>query len=233
MIFRDTGWKSLLPPWIDETTILLYGGGGHGKTLIDLTGELDNYQMGGVVDENIPAGSRILGLPVFGTGDLLPELYKAGFRQAANGVGGIGNVSARLQVFEKLAKAGFSFPTLIHPTAWVEPSSEIAAGVQILPLSYVGTDSTIGFGSLLNAHVIVSHDCHIGECVNLSPGATLAGGVKIHDHAQIGMGVTINLNLTIGAEARIGNGATIKADVPPGGRVYAGQVWPEHSSKNS
>jgi acetyltransferase EpsM len=227
---QSINWKSLIPPWIDESTILLYGGGGHGKTLIDLIKELDIYQMGGIVDESFPPGTRILDLPVFGGGELLPDLFKAGFRQAVNGVGGIGNVAARLLVFEKLSKAGFSFPTLTHPTAWVEPSATLAAGVQILPLTYVGTDSTIGFGSLLNAHVVVSHDCQIGECVNLSPGATLAGGVKIHDHAQIGMGVTINLNLTIGAEARIGNGATIKADVPPGGRVYAGQVWPERAT---
>lgn len=227
---QSLSWKSLLPAWIDEATILLYGGGGHGKTLIELTGELENYQMGGIVDEIVPAGSRILGLPVFGGGNLLPDLYKAGFRQAANGVGGIGNVAARLEVFDRLMRAGFSFPTLVHPTAWIEPSATLAAGVQILPLSYVGTDSTIGFGSLLNAHVIVSHDCQIGECVNLSPGATLAGGVKIHDHAQIGMGVTINLNVTVGAEARIGNGATIKEDVPAGERVYAGQIWPERSS---
>jgi acetyltransferase EpsM len=229
---QDINWKSLVPPWIDESTILLYGGGGHGKTLIDLSRELDTYQIGGVVDENLPPGSRLMDLPVFGGAELLPDLFKAGFRQAVNGVGGIGNVSTRLQVFERLSSAGFSFPTLVHPTAWVEPSATLAAGVQILPLTYVGTESSIGFGSLLNAHVIVSHDCQIGECVNLSPGATLAGGVKIHDHAQIGMGVTINLNLTIGAEARIGNGATIKADVPPGGRVYAGQVWPERSSSN-
>lgn len=230
MNLDKSNWRNLIPPWIDESTILLYGGGGHGKTLIDLVNELDTYQIGGVVDENLASGSRLMDFPVFGSSELLEELYKAGFRQAVNGVGGIGNVDVRLQVFEKLIKAGFSFPTLIHPTAWVEPSASLEPGVQVLPLSYVGTESKVGFGSLLNAHVIVSHDCQIGECVNLSPGATLAGGVKIQDHAQIGMGVTINGNLTIGARARIGNGATIKADVPPGGRVYAGQIWPERSS---
>jgi acetyltransferase EpsM len=225
-------WKSLIPPWIDDSTLLLFGGGGHGKTLIDLVSVLGSYQWGGIVDENLIPGSRILDLPVFGGPDLLVDLYQAGFHKAINGVGGIGNVAARLLVFEKLDKAGFSFPSLVHPTAWVEPSATIETGAQVLPLTYVGTDSKIGFGSLLNAHVVVSHDCEIGECVNLSPGATLAGGVKIHNHAQIGMGVTINLNLTVGAEARIGNGATIKADVPPGGRVYAGEIWPERSSNS-
>ena len=227
---EKVNWKNFVPPWIDESTILLFGGGGHGKTLIHLVREMDSYQVGGIVDANIPAGSRVMDLPVFGGDDLLEELYIAGFREAANGIGGIGNVDARLHAFEKMTKAGFSFPTLVHPTAWIEPSATLSAGVQVLPLSYVGTESTIGFGSLLNAHVVVSHDCHIGECVNLSPGALLAGGVKIQDHAQIGMGVTINVNITIGARARVGNGATIKADVPPGGRVYAGQTWPERSS---
>jgi sugar O-acyltransferase (sialic acid O-acetyltransferase NeuD family) len=228
----DSLWKTMLPAHIEESTLLLYGAGGHGKTLIDLVRTQGVYTWGGIVDENLPAGSRIMDLPVYGGADLLSEIYRAGFRQAANGVGGIGNVIARLRVFEELSKAGFSFPFLIHPTAWIEPSAKIAAGVQILPLTYVGTDSTIGFGSLLNANVTVSHDCHIGECVNLSPAATLAGGVKIHDHAQVGMGVTINMNITIGSEARIGNGATIKADVPSGGRVFAGQIWPERSSNN-
>lgn len=228
----NINWKSLIPPWIDETTVLLFGGGGHGKTLIDLTRELDAYQIGGIVDDNLEPGSHVMDLPVFGGSDILEDLYNVGFRQAANSVGGIGNVQARVLVFEKLKKVGFSFPILVHPTAWIEPSAILEPAVQILPLTYVGTDSRIGFGSLLNAHVVVSHDCYIGEYVNLSPGATLAGGVKIDDRAQIGMGVTINLNLTIGAEARIGNGATIKADVPPGGRVYAGQIWPERSTSS-
>jgi acetyltransferase EpsM len=223
----EVQWKSLLPSSIDETTLLLFGGGGHGKTLLDLVKVAGVFQWGGVVDENLQPGSCILNVPVLGGIDILLSLYQFGLHMAVNGVGGIGNVSTRLLIFEKLSKIGYSFPSLVHPTAWVEPSASIQPGAQVLPLTYVGTDSKIGFGSLLNAHVTVSHDCEIGECVNLSPGATLAGGVKIQNHAQIGMGVTINLNLTIGAEARIGNGATIKADVPPGGRVYAGQTWPE------
>ena len=56
--------------------------------------------------------------------------------------------------------------------------------------------------------------------------ALLAGGVIVEDFAQIGMGATVNLNLTIGQAARVGNGATVKADVPAGGRVWAGVIWP-------
>jgi acetyltransferase-like isoleucine patch superfamily enzyme len=41
------------------------------------------------------------------------------------------------------------------------------------------------------------------------------------------MGTTINLRVKVGARARIGNGATVKRDVPEGGIVRAGSVWPE------
>jgi acetyltransferase-like isoleucine patch superfamily enzyme len=50
--------------------------------------------------------------------------------------------------------------------------------------------------------------------------------VTVGEGVQIGLGVTVNLNVTIGDKARIGNSAVIKADVPSGGVVYAGQVWP-------
>lgn len=210
----------------DPTAIFIYGGGGHGKTLIDLLRTLGVYRIVGLVDDHLPAGSTIMGLPVLGGTSILPELYGRGVRLAVNAIGGIGDVSVRLRVFDLLAKAGFSCPNLVHPGAWVETSAVLDGGVQVLAHAYVGTESRVGFGSVLNAHVVISHDCLIGQCVNLSPGALLAGDVWIGDFTQIGMGVTINLHVHIGARVRIGNGATVKAHVSDGGRVYAGHIWP-------
>ena len=211
----------------DSTALILFGGGGHGKTLIDLLRTVGVYHIAGVVDDNLPAGSSVLGVPVLGGASILPEVYSHGVRMAVNAVGGIGNVGVRLKVFDILARAGFTCPTLVHPTAWVEQSATLDGGVQVLAQSYISSDVSIGYGTVINAGVVVSHDCKIGQCANLSPGAMLAGGVHIDDFAQIGMGVTINLNITVGAAARVGNSATLKADVPAGGRVYAGTVWPQ------
>jgi acetyltransferase EpsM len=215
----------------DPTALLVFGGGGHGKTVIELARATGCYHVVGVVDDSLPAGSMVLDVPVLGGAQVLPEWYKKGVRLAANAVGGIGSPETRLKVFQILAQAGFVCPALAHPTCQIEPSARISAGVQLLPHTYLGSDSTVGFGSLLNSSVTVSHDCHLGVCVNLSPGAILAGGVVIEDLAQIGMGVTINLNLTIGRAARVGNSAVIKANVPPGAVVHAGEVWPSPASR--
>jgi acetyltransferase-like isoleucine patch superfamily enzyme len=67
----------------------------------------------------------------------------------------------------------------------------------------------------------------LGDYVNISPGAILAGEVHVENGALVGMGVTVNLRAVIGAGARVGNGSTVKNDVPPGGVVRAGTVWPK------
>lgn len=210
----------------DPTAIVVYGGGGHGKALIDLLRVLGTYRIAGVIDDGLPDGSTVMGLPVLGGAERLAELYAQGIRLAVNAVGGIGRVDIRSKVFQKLAEAGFTCPTVIHPTAFVEASATLAAGVQVMPNAYVGSETQVGFGSLVNTGAIVSHDCRIGALANLSPGAILAGEVHVGNGCLIGMGANINLQVKIGAGARIGNGAVVKTDVPAHGIVRAGTIWP-------
>ncbi len=210
----------------DPAAIIIYGAGGHGKSLLDLLRALGYYRILGFVDDGLPAGTEVMGLPVLGGGEVLDDLRARGVRMAVNAVGGIGNVQVRVRVFHKLAEAGFVCPPVVHPAAVIEPGARLEAGVQVMPLAYVGSEAHIGYGTLVNTGAIVSHDCRVGAYVNLSPGATVAGEVTIGEGALVGMRATINLGVTVGDGARIGNGATVKSDVPPKGIVRAGGVWP-------
>ncbi|MBM3145910.1 MAG: hypothetical protein FJ010_13275 [Chloroflexi bacterium] len=211
----------------DPMAIIIYGGGGHGKSLLDLLRSLGTYRVVGFLDDGLPVGEEIMGASVLGSGDLLPELYARGVCLAVNAVGGIGNVAVRIKIFRRLADAGFSCPPVVHPTAYIEPGASLSPGVQVFPHAYVGSDVRVGFGSIVNTGAILSHDCRLGDFVNISPGAILAGEVEVGDGALVGMGVTVNLQAKIGAGARVGNGATVKSDVPPNGVVRAGAIWPE------
>lgn len=206
--------------------LIIYGGGGHGKSVLDLIRTLNVYQVIGFIDDNMPAGEKIMGVPVLGGQQVLADLYKKGVRLAVNAVGGIGNIAVRLKVSQILRREGFSSPTIVHPTAFVEQSALLESGVQVFPHAYIGSEVKIGFGSIVNTGAIVSHDCVLGSFVNLSPGAILAGGVQVGDQTLIGMGVTVNLSVSIGRNVRIGNSATVKTDVPDGGIVRAGATWP-------
>jgi len=209
-----------------ETRLLIYGAGGHGCSLAALVRCSEDYDLVGFLDDGLPVGMEVEGLPVLGGAQQLAELAQTGICLAVNGVGGIGDLPARLVVYARLAKAGFYCPTVIHSSAYLENSAVLADGIQVYPFAYVGIRARIDYGCIINTGAIVSHDCSLEPYVNLSPGATLAGGVRVGEASLVGMRATVNLNVRIGKRARVGNGATVKADVPDGGIVPAGTIWP-------
>lgn len=210
----------------DPNALVIYGGGGHAKTLIDLIRLLGYHHIEGILDDGLAATETVMGVPVLGGGEVLPQLFKRGVRLAANAVGGIGNIQVRIKIFDRLAGSGFHCPSLVHPSAFVEPSATISAGSQILSKAYVGSEAQIGFGVIVNTGAVVSHDCIMGDYANISPGALVAGAVHLGPGVLIGMGATINLGVRVGGNARIGNGATVKEDVPENTIVRAGGIWP-------
>ena len=209
-----------------ENRLVIYGAGGHGRSLADLIRKMGGYQLVGFIDDGYTPGEEVLGLAVLGGREKLAELAQEGIRLAVNGVGGIGNLKSRLDVYDLLKQSGFRCPTVLHPTAFIENSAVLGEGCQVMPLAYIGTQVEACFGCIINTGAIVSHDCQLADYVNLSPGATLAGGVIIGEGSLVGMRATVNLNVRIGRRALIGNGATVKADVPDGGVVPAGTIWP-------
>ena len=211
---------------LKPNSIIIYGGGGHGKTLIELILLMGDYHITGVIDDGIKSNEYILGIPVLGGNEILADLYSSGVRLAVNAIGGIGDVAIRMKVFKKLAQTGFECPVVLHPSAIIENSAVLTQGVQVFAHAYVGSESHIGYGVIVNTGSIISHGCHVGNYANISPGAILAGDVTLGESVLVGMGATVNLGVKIGKGARIGNGATIKSDVPETSFVKAGSIWP-------
>ncbi len=205
--------------------VLVYGGGGHGVTLIDALRVLPAFEVAGVIDAALEPGQHVLGVPVLGGDEALAPAVAQGITHAVNAVGAINDLSVRSAAFERLLAAGLGCPSVVHPAAWVDPSATISDGAQVLAHAYVGATASVGFGVVVNTGTIVSHGCVVGACANLSPGALLAGDVSVGDRALVGMGATVNVGLRVGADAVVGNSAVVKADVPAGTRVGAGQVW--------
>ncbi len=215
---------------LDSSTLVIYGGGGHGKALIDLIRAIGSHSIAGIIDDGLEPGMEIMGVPVLGGADKLSSLSQDGIRQAINAVGGIGDVNRRIQVFKRLEAQAFVFPTLVHPSAWVESSADLRAGVQVFPHAYIGSEAQVGLGVIVNTSAVISHDCRLQDYVNIAPGALLAGNVSIGEGVLVGMGVTINLNVSVGAGAKIGNSAVVKTDVPAGQVVRAGTSWPPETN---
>jgi UDP-N-acetylglucosamine acyltransferase len=51
----------------------------------------------------------------------------------------------------------------IHPTALVDPSAKLAAGVEVGPYSIVGADVVIGAGTVIGPHVVIGARTALGQ----------------------------------------------------------------------
>lgn len=111
---------------------------------------------------------------------------------------------------------GMAALSVISPYAVIDPDTELAEGVQIMPGACVMLGARVGAFSILNTACTVDHECAIGEGVHVMGSAALAGRVRVGDHASISTNATILPDLVIGAGALVGAGAVVRANVAPG-----------------
>jgi sugar O-acyltransferase (sialic acid O-acetyltransferase NeuD family) len=223
---RATETPTVILPKVDKPYILIYGAGGHAKSVMEIVLQNKTYAIAGIIDDDESlTGKYVLGIPVLGRRDLLQTLYSQGVALAANGVGGILDIGVRVRLFGLLKEAGFSFPVLIHPRATIEPSAKVAEGVQIFANAYIGSEAQLQAMCMVNTNAVISHDCEIGAYTHIAPGALLAGHVHVGERTLIGMGVTTAIGVKIGSGVRIGNGAIVLADVPDKMVIQAGRFW--------
>ncbi|MBZ0220861.1 MAG: acetyltransferase [Candidatus Methylomirabilis sp.] len=196
--------------------LVLIGGGGHARVLMELISSSDAFEVEAVLDPNLAPGTLVLDVKVAGGDELIPGLFSCGIRNACVAVGSVKDNSRRASIFKMLKGAGFSLPRLIHPRAIISGSAAINEGAQVMAAATVQAGSEIGANTIVNTGAIVEHDCRIGSHVHLSPGSVVSGGCQISDGAFVGAGATIIQGVRVGERAVIAAGAVVIDEVPPG-----------------
>jgi len=120
----------------------------------------------------------------------------------------------RFTISSFLRECGLAALSLRHPTAYVDGTAEVGAGIQAMPMAVVHTCAQVGDFTILNTGSIIEHDCQIGNGVHVMPGATLAGSVWVDDFASIGSNATLLPGLRVGKGAIVGAGAVVTRNVP-------------------
>lgn len=193
------------------------GAGGHATCVVAAIRRADVDEVVAFVDADPAlAGTEVAGVPVVGDESALASLLARGVTAAfvgVGGVGGVGDTGVRRRAHERLAAAGFTLATVVCPTAVVDPSARIGAGVQILARAVVNPGVALGDGTIVNDAAVVAHDCRIGAFVHVAPAAVLSGDVTVGDGAHVGTNATVLQGRTIGAGAIVGAGAVVLADV--------------------
>ena len=193
--------------------LVLIGGGGHCKSIIDAVLRLGKYQEIVVTDPSVPEGEEILGCRVVGDDKKLEPLFDEGFTDAFISVGSIKSTELRRMLFRKARKIGFNIPALIDPSALVSHSVKVGDGAFISKNTVINAGVEICDMAIVNTGAIVEHDCKVGEFTHVATGSTICGGCIIGDDVLVGAGATVIQGIRISDGSIIPAGSVITKDV--------------------
>jgi sugar O-acyltransferase (sialic acid O-acetyltransferase NeuD family) len=182
--------------------MLLYGGSGHAKVIIDCL-LANNIPIYGIFDDN-PAISSLLDFPIIGS-------YKKDYLPSEEIIISIGNNAIRKKVAQNIRHP---FGKVIHPSALLSGFASVREGTVIFHNSVVQAGSIIGKHCIINTAASIDHDCELEDFVHVSPNATLSGNVKVGEGTHIGAGATVIQGITIGKWCTVGAGSVVIRDIP-------------------
>ena len=198
--------------------ILLIGGGGHCRSVLDTLSELNSFDEIGIIDKS--TDTTFTRKIIVGSDSDLPALFKNGWKYAFITVGSIGNTVLRRKLYQKAKKIGFEFPNIIDSSAIVSRNVQMGEGIFIGKRAVVNTDSIIGKCAIINTASVIEHNCSLGDFVHIAPGATICGGVTIGNDSHIGTGSSVRQQITIGEKCLIGVGSAVVSEIPDNSTAY-------------
>lgn len=199
---------------IKTKPILILGSGGHSKVLIEIL-ELQKIDIIGIIDPNRTTGEVYQGVPVVAK-DIQVNEFDPSKISIVNGIGSIPGNDNRWLESQRFRSKGFSFQSVIHPSAILSSELKLGDGVQIMAGCILQSHVSIGEDVIINSGSVIDHDCIIGDQSHIAPGVTLSGGVKVGAKAHLGTGTVVIQNISIGNNVVIGAGSVIFKDVPDG-----------------
>lgn len=178
--------------------VILLGAGGHARVLLD-TLRLRKIKVLGLVENDEEAfkhsPSKVL---------------------LVNGVGSVRADARREAIFNRFKERGYSFLTVVHPSAVVAKDAELGEGAQVMAGAVIQTGSVIGKNSIVNTRASVDHDARIGAHVHLAPGAVLSGEVTVGDNSHLGTGAVVVNGIKIGAGVFVAANSLVCEDLADG-----------------
>ena len=198
--------------------IILLGGGGHCKSVIDVA-ESAGYKIVGILDTPDLLGKKVLSYAVIGNDDDLPKYV--GEVEFIVTAGQVKDASLRIELHDKILAAGGKLATVIASTAYVSKYSDIRQGTVIMHNAFVNADVKIGLGCIINSFANIEHDTIIGDYCHISTGAMVNGSCVVGEKSFIGSQSVLANNITITSNCVVAAGTTVNKNLKEKG-IYFG-----------
>lgn len=197
---------------IDSKPVVILGGGGHASVLIDLLQKINRPIEALLDDDPNKLGSTFAGLTITAGLDTVTQ-YQRSDVELVNALGSTHRPTARQTLYEKMIARGYTFATLIHPSAIIAPQAIIEQGVQVMAGTIIQTNAALKQNCLINTAATIDHDTVVGEHTHIAPGVTVCGNVTIGSACHVGAGATLIQGLTVAAGAVVGASSTVLSDI--------------------
>jgi sugar O-acyltransferase (sialic acid O-acetyltransferase NeuD family) len=188
--------------------IILIGGGGHCKSVIDIIEKEGRFEIAGIVDKPELLDSKVLGYSIIGNDSDLNNLSKK-YQYALITVCQIKSPAIRIKLFDLAIEAGFILPSIISPNAYVSKHTSIGNGVVVMHDALINANTTIADNCIINSKALIEHDCQIFEHCHISTRATINGSVVVESGCFIGSGAIIKESIKIGKNSFIKAGSLV------------------------
>lgn len=141
--------------------LLILGSGEFGEVTKEIATAIGTYEKISFLDDNAP----------FAIGKL--DDAEKFIDSYSDAIVAIDDAFIRMRYTDKIKKAGFHVPVLIHPTAYVSPSAKIGDGTIIEPMAIIHTASAIGTACIISVGATVNHHATVGDCAHISCNSTV------------------------------------------------------------
>lgn len=194
--------------------LVIYGEGGLGHEILDLVLQI---QKAGIkkYTEILFADDMPGKLGYSGYKTMLPqEIFDRYSTADTRFVIGMGEPAHRAEKIKFVKEHGYGFETLIHPISYVGLNSTIGEGAVVQRDAFISCDCVIGDNCLIQPTANIGHNCTLEENCILSTHSALSGSVTIGRDTYIAVGVSVIQGLSIGEGSVIGMGAVVVKDIP-------------------
>jgi len=184
--------------------IILVGGGGHCKSVIDVIEQESKYKITGIIDKKELIGKDVLGYKIIGCDDDLVNL-KERFSHAIITIGQIKSNEIRVKLFKLLKELGFHMPSIISPLAYVSRHAFVDEGTVIMHHALINPHAKIGKNCIINSKALIEHDATVEDNCHISTASVINGATIVKENTFYGSNSTSKENTEIDGFIKAGS----------------------------
>jgi len=189
--------------------VAILGAGGLGKVMLEAIQAEGKHSVAGFLDDQVR--DQFCALPILG-----PLASLAGLRRRKiSGVAlAIGDrfLKVRLDLIATIWSSGLRAINVVHPTAWISPSSRLGQGLYIGPHVVIHAGASIADYCVIWSGSVIEHDVRLDENVFVASSVSLAGYTEVGRDTFVGIGAVL-MRSRIGESATIAAGSLVTKDV--------------------